>query len=312
MKIVGIILLCILLFILLIIALVLFVPIRYSLKLLCGKDAGGGEDGKPFRGDARVSWLLKIIRAEVSYEKGLSYKASILWKTVVSSDSKDKKSKSDEAVSDGDFWEEIDKDAADDKPDRGESAADQIKGSETSPDSNLKNDADIRTGEKKDDTPKPSISDRLKKASESIGKSGGKIRDMSDKLQKGAESVRKTYHMISAESTQRLAGLILDTVGRLLRSVGPKNIKGLIDFGFDDPSTTGQVLEYAAILFPLYGRGLSVRPDFEEKRLDCDIKINGRIYLFYLLYLVLRVWFNADFRRFRREYKKNREEHDRG
>lgn len=76
----------------------------------------------------------------------------------------------------------------------------------------------------------------------------------------------------------------------LLRHLKPKNIKGNITLGFEDPANTGLALGGLAMLFGFIGKGIRVTPDFEKSILEGEISIKGRIRIFNLLLIFLKVF----------------------
>lgn len=70
---------------------------------------------------------------------------------------------------------------------------------------------------------------------------------------------------------------------KLVKAVMPKKISGYIDFGFEDPANTGYLLAVLGALCIPIPDTLKVRPDFNEKKFECDVKISGRIFIIVLL-----------------------------
>lgn len=70
-----------------------------------------------------------------------------------------------------------------------------------------------------------------------------------------------------------------------IRHFIPKKLSGEIAFGFEDPAQTGQTLAAVSVLMPLFGGSLSVEPDFKRARFEADLTVSGRIYAFHFLKL---------------------------
>jgi hypothetical protein len=90
---------------------------------------------------------------------------------------------------------------------------------------------------------------------------------------------------------------------RLVRHVFPHRLRGEIRFGFDDPYTTGQILTWISPFYGLYAGKINLIPVFEEKALDGELSLKGRIRLGTILILVVRVLLNKNFRRLLREFQ---------
>ena len=85
---------------------------------------------------------------------------------------------------------------------------------------------------------------------------------------------------------------MLEKTKNLLVHILPKKIVGFFKFGFDDPSTTGQVLEAVAIFYPLYRDDFKIVPMFYDEIIEVDISFKGRLRVFYALYIGLILWLN--------------------
>lgn len=62
---------------------------------------------------------------------------------------------------------------------------------------------------------------------------------------------------------------------KLLFRLRPKQCRGEIRFGFEDPSLTGKVLAGASMLYPYWGEHVYCCPDFEEKVLEGEVSVKG-------------------------------------
>ena len=62
---------------------------------------------------------------------------------------------------------------------------------------------------------------------------------------------------------------------KLLFRLRPKQCRGKIRFGFEDPSLTGKVLAGASMLYPYWGEHVYCCPDFEEKVLEGEVSVKG-------------------------------------
>ena len=74
-------------------------------------------------------------------------------------------------------------------------------------------------------------------------------------------------------------------------------MEGRLRFGFDDPYRTGQALQAAALLMPLYRDRVQIIPAFEEEVLEGELKMRGRIRLAVLLAAGVRLWRDKNFRK---------------
>ncbi len=76
----------------------------------------------------------------------------------------------------------------------------------------------------------------------------------------------------------------------VLYELKPKKGTGYVRYGSDDPYNTGQVMQIAAILYPLYAENIEVIPDFGGPSLEADIDISGRLRLYVFLKIFLSLF----------------------
>ena len=78
--------------------------------------------------------------------------------------------------------------------------------------------------------------------------------------------------------------------------IRPRKILGYIHFGFDDPAVTGICMGAASVLYSWYPEKFELRPDFDRQVLEGEIFFRGKLRLYVLVMIGLRIWFNRDIR----------------
>ncbi len=131
---------------------------------------------------------------------------------------------------------------------------------------------------------------KKKKGSRSTGRSGSRFSSLLDMGRRGIAFLR-------GEEGKELLSVAQKSIIKLLRHIMPRKVKGMIRFGFDDPSRTGMVTGLAALFYPRYCRSFTVTPDFMNACFEADCKGRGRIHVGYLVYIVIIVMRNADARK---------------
>ncbi len=91
---------------------------------------------------------------------------------------------------------------------------------------------------------------------------------------------------------------------KIVRHILPRKLKGSIRFGTGDPCSTGKILGAAAMMYPIYGGHISVEPVFEEKALEFDLYLRGRIRVITVLLPALMTYWSRDFKYLRKKIKK--------
>ena len=76
-----------------------------------------------------------------------------------------------------------------------------------------------------------------------------------------------------------------------------------MSFGADDPAATGQILGILSVVYARTGELLIIRPDFTQKRLETDMELKGRIQLFNLLVIAVKVFLNQELKQLITEVK---------
>ena len=142
-------------------------------------------------------------------------------------------------------------------------------------------------------------------------KIAAKIRGVVEKLKAVYAKIRKWTDFLEDERTKAAIALALKEVGGILKGLAPKKIRGYVRFGHDDPYKTGEQLAYLAACYPLYGRSLSIYPDFEKKVLEGDVDIKGRLYLAAIVWAGLKIILNKNIKYVIR-FVKNKEENTNG
>ena len=91
---------------------------------------------------------------------------------------------------------------------------------------------------------------------------------------------------------------------KLIRHLLPTKCSGRVRFGFEDPYTTGQILTYISPFYGWYARSVQVEPVFDENVMEGELRLKGRVRVATLLWIVIRLFMDKNFRRLLKERKK--------
>ena len=132
-----------------------------------------------------------------------------------------------------------------------------------------------------------------------------------DFLEKPEKAVEKAFYTISRACDK--IDLIQDTLESptferayrcakkdlflILRHVKPKKFNADILLGLGDPATTAQVLAAVNVADAFLDYDIDLEPDFDNKVVEADVDIRGRIALWRVLLSAARVYFNKDIRK---------------
>jgi hypothetical protein len=95
---------------------------------------------------------------------------------------------------------------------------------------------------------------------------------------------------------------------KVFKHIRPQKLKIDAEFGTGDPCSTGQLLGGLAIFYGYYGEDSHIVPNFETAILEGTIYCKGRIRLFTLLIICIKLIFNREFRKMIENFKAFKEE----
>lgn len=286
LKVLGIILLSILGLLLIIILLFLFVPFVYKIRVKYVD--------KQLEAEGEVSFLFRLLRARAAYKDELSYEAKAAFFTLISS-------------------EKAGRDEEDGKEAHKESKAADVKTEDTS----LKTTAagtqvdckqavcgqvneENKAGKKaKSKKAKKQKSKKTKKKLNIFAK----IEEIKEKIEAKWTAFKETFlslnnkkeavlKFINAEGTADGIFYLLTQSKILIKMILPKEIKGWLRFGTGDVYTEGQYLTYLCFVYPLYAGKFDIIPEWEEEVIEVDATFSGKIRMFAMLLIGLKLLFS--------------------
>ena len=297
LKILGILILVILGIILAVLLLVLFVPVRYRVD--------AAFDGKP-GGGVLVSWLMHLVTVRVSYDGKATALVKVLWfrifdKTVWPAEEESTNTADRADVQVGSVPEDEMDTIAPIEPVSVPKTVDSANTSVTSEATDCSRKTESTTQRTAvSETQMPEVKESEVKESEDkesfISKINNAYQQICGKVNAGQEKVEQVRTFLNDQENRKTIGLLWKQVKKLLCHVLPRKISGRVRFGFDDPAATGQILTYISPFYGLYAKTLKLEPVFEEKVLDGELHVKGHIRAATLLWIVIRVVLNKNFR----------------
>lgn len=292
LKIIGIALLVILLVVLVLVAIVLFVPIRYQ--------AEGTIDEEKKQAKARVTWLCKLVRLKLDYrfpDKPLiSFK--ILWIELLK-EKKPKKPKKEKQPKEPKEAKEkrLKKEKQKKEKYRPEVNDALLEAADAENKAIEAKNKDEMSDASKEEAKVNGASDMMEQTEENeagdkIEKIIFKIQGLYDKINKIVDNIHYYLDILEEEETQ---GLIKDawcSILKILNSIKPKIFRINAIIGFDMPDTTGRVYGYYCMLMPWLSDDINIEPDFEQKIINGDIYIKGKIRMVTIAVNGLRIVFD--------------------
>ena len=274
LKIIGIVILAIIALALLIILMVLFIPVRYKGKVYFKEVPDIA---------LSVTWFFKFLSLNITYKDGLDIIGKVGWLFKVYSNHDD----TDTNEETEDYKSEVREivDTVNENKKEVISVDNTNKANViTEKKENLEAESKIKALDKQEKK-----QSKKKKSKSNKKKSTAKKESKLDKLINKAKDI---HYLLTEEENKKTLLLMLEKTKNLLVHILPKRIVGFFKFGFDDPSTTGQVLEAVVIFYPLYRDDFKIVPMFYDEIIEVDISFKGRLRVFYALYIGLILWLN--------------------
>ncbi len=251
----GIVLLCLLGLLLLVLLLVLFMPVVYW--------GGGKAHGGEYEAWFGFRWLLGLVRGEFAYPRSKALRIKVLWLTVFDSGGKRK-------TEPGDSQEPEEETAKCPEKVIEESAE---KAGET-----------IENGAENPEIIGSAVQEQAEK-SKNISPQAPAAEKKEQKL------LRHFLSIVQDQENQELVKDVRIRLGKLLRSIRPRMLRAEGVVGLGEPDSTGYFYGAYWTLKPFLGKKcrVNITPDFEQRILEGEVSLRGRIVTAMLLYQVARV-----------------------
>ena len=130
-----------------------------------------------------------------------------------------------------------------------------------------------------------------------------KIEEIKEKIEAKWTAFKETFlslnnkkeavlKFINAEGTADGIFYLLTQSKILIKMILPKEIKGWLRFGTGDVYTEGQYLTYLCFVYPLYAGKFDIIPEWEEEVIEVDASFSGKIRMFAMLLIGLKLLFS--------------------
>ena len=336
LKIIGILILIVLALFLVMIGVVLFVPIRYRAK--------GKKDEEGFFVKAEVYWLLHLFRIKAVYPEPGRIIVKVLCFTVYDSGKeKTKKSakkkkvkeqttavkkkekpirkeasidKKEEALKETNVKTQAEKrvEAQAEKKAEKQAEAQTEKKAEKQAETQTETQAEKQTEEQAETqagTEKGKIGqviDRIKailqKVLDIIKNIRYTIARFCDKIKEIWANIQYYIEVFQAEETKRAFLMCKQQLYKIWKNIRPTKCKAELKIGTGEPDTTGYILALHGMLYPLIGNNVMIEPDFENQVIEGSFFVKGRITIFVLICVAVKLYFDEDIRHFLKRFKR--------
>ena len=301
LKIIGIILLSIISLLLIIIALLLFVPIRY--RIIANKF-----EDSDFYAEIKLTWLLHFINILIKYTDDLYYRIRVILIPIKKSDNLKKhknNSKKNEPYSDDtksvDEGGNISDESANEDISDNEISKNKEEIVSTS-DLDENDDDNIKFDENKGIIYK--IRFVLTKFFEFLFNIKEKLNEAYNTVVNIVKDIDYYINALKDERNKKVISLCLSQASSIINNIKPKIFNGNLTIGIDEPYTMGQILSIYGILFPIIHDKITINPVYDKEVIEGDLYIKGRISVFVLIRAAIKIYFNRDYKRMIKIFKK--------
>lgn len=298
LKVLGIALLSVLALVILLLLLVLFVPIRYRVEARKLREEDNGIFAK-----IKITWLLHLLNICFQYPDAAYVRVRILFFTIFRSDKPKESTDKMKNIEDEEKKESKSSDTSNVE------STEQVTEEKTVEEEKRQTaTGQMSQPEEDEEQSKQNINEKieifLKAVLRFLKKLKYTIKGIYDKIKEIIHNIRYYCEIIKSDLFQRTWNKCSKEIFALLKSIAPRKIKGQIEVGMEDPATTGQILAYYGMLYPVLGDKINVIPNFEQVVLQGDLLIKGKITIYKVLKTAFVVYFNNDMRKLLKLLKK--------
>lgn len=294
LAIIGIVLLCIIVFLLVVLLAVLFVPIRY--RLCVEKEDGWKKENIHIRAD--ISWLAGIVRVKARFFEPQILKVQVLFFTVFDRfKEKKEKRQAKKAPKRQKTDPKTEKSTVNEKPKVQNSTAEKVPPEEKAP----AQDAEEKTAGTEENGKSPSLRERLEKIRYTIA-------SIYDKIKAAKDTAGYYKELLQSEEFKSCLSFVTGKTGKLLRHILPNRIKGYLLFGTGQPDQTGYILGMISIIRGIRGYDkFNVEADFERQIVEGKIQCRGHILLATVGILALQIYQKKELKELISKWKREEE-----
>ncbi len=122
-----------------------------------------------------------------------------------------------------------------------------------------------------------------------------KLPGAADKLKDKVDSAKE---FVTDEDNKALFHFLMEQLKALIKLVRPKKYRINVRAGLEEPADMGAVLAFVSVLYGIIGVELSLEPVFDEDVFEGSMLLKGRVRMFPVLLIALKVYRNEQFKKF--------------
>ena len=124
-----------------------------------------------------------------------------------------------------------------------------------------------------------------------------KINEIRQKIQYIFKNIKKYIGILQSEEFKESFALCKDSLVRLFCMIKPRKVKIKATAGLGSPDKTGYMCAAIGVISPFFKKQIQVIPDFENFVIEGNAVVKGRIYLFVVLIIAIKLFFDKNIRK---------------
>ena len=297
LKIIGILLAAMAALLLLILGCLLFVPVRYRIRLK--------KDKETLSGEAAAFWLLHLLSFSLAYSAGRERPGIQIRIFGISLERFRKKRRrpAEEAP--------VEEAPAEEEPAEQEPLPEEVReeeeesfGKEESFEEEESSEKEESSGKKERfekeafrEKPEPSRKEAFGRWEDRILRLKQKPGQWSRSFRRKKRRLASTVSLIREYRPREVLELLWGYAKKLARHFRPRKIRGFLKFGTGDPALTGELTGILYLLLPVSAKDFSLEPEFHEAALEADLTAWGRIRGIHLLVAAVEIFRNKQLKK---------------
>ena len=305
LKIIGILLAALAALLLLILGCLLFVPVRYRIRLK--------KDKETLSGEAAAFWLLHLLSFSLAYSAGRGRPGIQIRIFGISLERfrKRRRRPAEEAPVEDEPAEEEPLPEEDREEEEESSWKEESSGKEESSwkeesfekeessekKESFEKEEDLEEKEAFREKPEQSRKEAFGRWKDRLLRLKQKPGQWSRSFRRKKRRLASTVSLIREYRPREVLELLWGYAKKLARHFRPRKIRGFLKFGTGDPALTGELTGILYLLLPVSAKDFSLEPEFHEAALEADLTAWGRIRGIHLLVTAVEIFRNKQLKK---------------
>lgn len=111
----------------------------------------------------------------------------------------------------------------------------------------------------------------------------------SEKLRPQIDKLKMYYAFLQEKENEQVIPFLMQMIKKLLLALFPRKARANLTVGLEDPASTGYLAALTSILYVKTATKVHIIPDFQQKIMQGTYQLKGKVYLYQLIYYIMRV-----------------------